>query len=292
VPDYVGEGHKLHMLLNFHVNPALFASLATGKAAPLARAIQTLATLPVACQWANFLRNHDELDLGRIGHHEREAIYAAFAPEPRMRLYDRGVRRRLASMLGGDRRRLELAWSLMLSMPGTPVMYYGDEIGMGDELALRERESVRTPMQWSDHPNGGFSTAAPSQLVRPAVDRAVDGFECVNVASQERDPDSLLAWVRRAIRLRQTLTELRWGQAEVVESAAPELLVLRVRWRGGLVLSVHNLSPERLRVPLAGNLARELSRATEVFYDRRSPPLVVGPSALVLEGYGYRWLRM
>src|SRR5262249_8770703 len=160
---------QIHMLFSFLLNQHLFLALARQSAEPLVRVLKQLPALPATGQWANFLRNHDELDLGRLTAAEREEVYRAFGPEGRMRAYGRGIRRRLAPMFGGDRRRLELAYSLLFSLPGTPVLRYGDEIGMGDDLSLPERASVRTPMQWTDERNAGFSAAPGEKLSRPVI---------------------------------------------------------------------------------------------------------------------------
>ena len=163
---YLSESGGLHMMFNFWVNQHVFYALASADARPLGKALRATRRLPATAQWAQFLRNHDELDLGRLTKEQRTAVFERLGPEPRMQLYDRGIRRRLAPMLG-DRRRLELAYSLMFSLPGTPVLYYGDEIGMGDDLTLPERNAVRTPMQWSSDRNAGFSNA--DKLVAPVV---------------------------------------------------------------------------------------------------------------------------
>jgi maltose alpha-D-glucosyltransferase/alpha-amylase len=165
---YFGEhGDRMQMMLNFPVNQRLFYALATGDLDPLVWALEQTARLPEHAQWVVFLRSHDELDLGRLTDEQREKVFAAFAPTTRMQLYNRGIRRRLTPMLGNDRRRLELAFSLLFSLPGTPMMQYGDEIGIGDDLRLPERECARTPMQWTSGRHGGFSTARTT--VRPVI---------------------------------------------------------------------------------------------------------------------------
>src|SRR5690606_38727927 len=181
----------------------LFLALAREDAEPLATGLKILPSIPVQAQWANFLRNLDELDLERLSAAQRQEVYEAFAPAEEMRIYDRGIRRRLAPMLGGDRGRIELAYSLLLSLPGSAVLIYGDEIGMGDDLSLEGRDPVRTPMQWSGAPNGGFSNAAPEELVRPSIAEGEYGYPRVNVQDQERDPGSLLAWMERMVRVRR-----------------------------------------------------------------------------------------
>jgi maltose alpha-D-glucosyltransferase / alpha-amylase len=293
VADYVGAGDKVHLLFNFYANQYLFLALATGRAAPLVEALRRLPALPPGAQWANFLRNHDELDLGRLPPDDLAAAYAAFAPDEDMRLYGRGVRRRLAPMLGGDRRRIELAHALMLALPGTPVLRYGDEIGMGDDLSLPERESVRTPMQWTPGHNAGFSTAAADRLVRPVVDGAY-GPASANVADQQRSPDSLLNWVQRALGVRQACPELGWGVPEVLalETGAAGVIALRCRHAGPrAVITLHNLSAEPcvVRVRADDDVAGEV---TELLSDRDYGPAPGLRQDIALDGYGYRWFRL
>ncbi|MFL6570595.1 MAG: alpha-amylase family protein, partial [Burkholderiales bacterium] len=194
--DYFGdEGERMQMMFNFQVNQNLFYALAAADWRPLAKAMEKTKPRPSTAQWGSFLRNHDELDLGRLTDEQRKAVFDAFGPEKNMQLYDRGIRRRLAPMLAGDRRRIELAYSLMFTLPGTPVMRYGDEIGMGDDLSLPERYGARTPMQWSRTRHAGFTTA--SRTKTPAIERGPYGFREVNAESQRRDPESLLNWTER-----------------------------------------------------------------------------------------------
>ena len=199
--EYFGElGDRLQLMLNFPVNQRLFYAMATGDIKPLVRALEATYERPQAAQWVNFLRSHDELDLGRLTPAQRQRVFEAFGPTKEMQLYDRGIRRRLAPMLDNDRRRLELAFSLLFTLPGTPMLQYGDEIGIGDDLSLAERECARTPMQWSAETHGGFSTA--DRPVRPVVSDPIYGYKRVNVEAQRRDPQSLLNWVERKIRMR------------------------------------------------------------------------------------------
>jgi maltose alpha-D-glucosyltransferase / alpha-amylase len=238
---YFGEeGNGIQMMLNFWVNQHLFYALATEDTVPLQQALKDTHKRPPNAQWVNFLRSHDELDLGRLTENQRQKVFAAFGPESRMQLYDRGIRRRLAPMLGNDRRKLELAFSLLFSLPGTPMMQYGDEIGMGDDLELPERECARTPMQWTPESHGGFSTA--DRVVRPAIDDDVFGYRNVNVAAQRRDPDSLLSWTERAIRVRMECSELSWGDLEILDCGVREVLALKYRWRDSAMVTVHNFS--------------------------------------------------
>src|SRR5688500_1876424 len=202
------EGNGIHLMFNFYVNQYIFYALATADVSPLADALEKTRLYFHTSQWAHFLRNHDELDLGRLTERQRQQVFDRFAPEKDMQLYDRGIRRRLAPMLG-DRRHLELAYSVMFSLPGTPVIRYGDEIGMGDDQTLPERDAVRTPMQWSDEPQAGFSTA--SKIVHPVIADGVWDRRRVNVEEQPRDPKSLFTGTARMSRLRKECPEIGWG---------------------------------------------------------------------------------
>ncbi|HVL59678.1 MAG TPA: alpha-amylase family protein, partial [Burkholderiaceae bacterium] len=286
---YFGErGERLQMMLNFPVNQRLFFAMATGDTRPLIKALQDTYARPRDAQWVNFLRSHDELDLGRLTDSQRQRVFDSFAPDEHMQLYQRGIRRRLAPMLGNDRRRLELAYSLLLTLPGTPMLQYGDEIGMGDDLSLPERECARTPMQWTDDPNGGFSGA--QRLIRPAISDPVYGFQSLNVESQRRDPQSLLHWMERAIRMRRECHEISWGDWRIVDSGARDVLVMRYDWRGDTLVFIHNFSGERRDVQLdveqAGHALLVNLLTTD---DSRAAPGL--PHRITLQPYGYRWLR-
>jgi glycosidase len=208
-----------------------------------------------------------------------------------MQLYARGLRRRLASMLDGDHRRLRMLFSLAFSLPGTPVLYYGDEIGMGENLALPDRLAVRTPMQWTAGPGGGFSTAPAAELVRPLVDGAF-GPDAVNVADQRRAPDSQLAFVRRLIRLRRETPELGWGTWQLVDSRAPSLAAHRVDWQGSTVVAVHNFGPDRAGLTLDADTLGPCDAVDDLLAGRMLQPRADGSLRLALGGYGHRWLRV
>ena len=224
--DYFGDdGDRMHMMFNFQVNQNLFYALATADTRSLVRALKATKPRPATAQWGTFLRNHDELDLGRLTKEQRQKVFDAFGPDPEMQLYDRGIRRRLAPMLGGDQRRLELAYSLMLTLPGTPVIRYGDELGMGDNLALPERKCARTPMQWSDEPQAGFTKSEKPK--NPVIDDGPYGYQHVNAAIQRRDPGSLLNWTERIIRMRKEVPEIGWGDFVVLKLRDPAVLALR-----------------------------------------------------------------
>lgn len=288
--QYFGEdGDRMHMMFNFQVNQHLFYAMAAGDARPLAKALEATRERPSSAQWAMFLRNHDELDLGRLSNQQRSAVFAEFGPDPNMQLYERGIRRRLMPMLNGDRRRAELAYSLMFSLPGTPVIRYGDELGMGDDLRLAERKAVRTPMQWSTEPNGGFSTA--KKTVVPVISGGPYGYEQVNAAAQRRDLESLLNWTERMIRMRKEVPEIGWGAFSVVDTKNEGVLALRYAWRNNAVLVVHNLLDERVEIELHlpdkhAHLLVNLFTEAHSRSDRR------GRHHVVLEPYAYRWYRV
>ena len=227
------------MMFNFHVNQHLFYALASADSRPLAKSLAATRPRPATAQWGLFLRNHDELDLGRLTKAQRDAVFKAFGPDKCMQLYDRGIRRRLAPMLGGDRRRLELAYSLMCTLPGTPVIRYGDELAMGDNLDLPERTCARTPMQWSTEPHAGFTES--DKPCAPVIDQGPYGYEHVNAAKQRRDPNSMLNWTERIVRMRKEVPEIGWGDFKVIATRDPAVFAIRYDWRNNSVLFVHNL---------------------------------------------------
>ncbi len=229
--EYFGDyGERLQMMFNFDVNQHLFYALASGDCRPLMRAMEDTKPRPATAQWGLFLRNHDELDLGRLTEKQRQAVFAAFGPDKKMQLYQRGIRRRFAPMMQGDRRRTELAYSLMMTLPGTPVIRYGDEIGMGDDLSLPERNCARTPMQWTAEDNGGFTQG--TKPVLPVISEGPYGYQHVNVAVQRRDPNSLLNWMERMIRMRKEVPEIGWGDFSFVPVKSNEILAVRYEWLG------------------------------------------------------------
>ena len=258
---------------------------------PLVKALRATEPRPQSGQWALFLRNHDELDLGRLTVSQRNRVFAAFGPEKSMQLYDRGIRRRLAPMLGGDRRRLELAYSLLLSLPGTPVIRYGDEIAMGDDLSLPERNCARTPMQWSTEPNGGFSEA--KKLVRPTIAEGPWSFEHVNVAQQRRDPNSLLNWTERMIRMRKEIPEIGFGNFTILPIEPNSVLAIRYDWRNNSVVMMHNFSDRPLEVRFKVGLDPRLChQLVNVLSDDHSEADQRAFHTVLLEPYGYRWFRV
>ena len=287
--EYFGDlGDRLQMMLNFPVNQRIYYALATGDLKPLITALEATKERPQAAQWVHFLRSHDELDLGRLTKTQRERVFAAFGPTKDMQLYDRGIRRRFVPMVDNDLRRIELAYSLLFTLPGTPMIQYGDEIGMGDDLSLPERECARTPMQWSADQNGGFSTAR--RTIRPVISDPIYGYKRVNVEGQRRDPHSLLNWVERKIRMRKECPEISWGDWKILKTNADDVLVMEYTWREHSLIVLHNFvdKPRAVRIPVstAGTqvlvdlLATNDSRAGEH-----------GHHEIELEPYGYRWFR-
>jgi maltose alpha-D-glucosyltransferase/alpha-amylase len=282
---YFAGGDGLHLMFNFWVNQHLFLSLATEDARPLAAALRATRRLPPTGQWAHFLRNHDELDLGRLSAADRRTVFDAFGPEPSMQLYGRGIRRRPAPMLG-DPARLRLAHSLVLSLPGTPVLHYGDEIGMGEDLRLADRRAVRTPMQWSAERNAGFS--AGDSPVRPLVSRGPFAYETINVEEQQRDPDSLLRWMTGMIRLRKQCPEVGWGDWRIVPTGSRNVLAIAYTWRGNTIVTLHNLAQEarEVKLKLGGGVLTNLGEVEDIRAARD------GAHRITLDAYGYRWLRL
>lgn len=286
-PDYFGDSSRLTLLLDFWVNNYLFLALARGEARPLMEAIEQQPEPPERARYAIWLRNHDELGLNRLTDAEREEVMRVFAPDPDMRIYERGIRRRLAPMLEGDERRLAMAHALLFSLPGTPILRYGEEIGMGDDLSLPERLSVRTPMQWSDEPNAGFSRAPAERLVAPLIDSGDYSFSKLNVYAQTLRDDSLLAKTSNMMRTRIGLGEIGSGRCRPVSSDAPK--VFAVRHDGNsTVLMLANLSAEAVTVQLQDE---DLEDFLDVLADGPYDPPVGAPLRLELRGYGYRWLR-
>lgn len=286
--DYFGEeGEGMHMMFNFYVNQHLFLALASGEPQALINALQATKDIPKASQWAHFLRNHDELDLGRLSEQQRELVYQKFGPEEDMQLYERGIRRRLAPMLN-NRPMLEMAYSLMFSLPGTPVFRYGDEIGMGDDLSLPERIAVRTPMQWTDEKNAGFSTA--EETFRPVIDEGEYGYKKVNVAAQYRDDQYFLNWMINLIKLRKSCPEIGLGDWEVLKTNSANSLAIRYSHQGQSVVVVHNFAEDPQEVQL------ETQEKEETWFDlvdqERDIKSQENTVTLSLEGYGYRWYKV
>ncbi len=293
LPGFFGDqGDEIQLLFNFPVMERMYLALARQEAAPLAEAI-AWSERREDCQFANFVRNHDELILDQLSDEERQEVFAAFGPDDDMQLFGRGLRRRLPPMLGGNEQRIRMVYSLLFSLPGTPVLFYGEEIGMGENLAIEGRSSVRSPMQWTDEDNGGFSGAPRSRLRRPVV-KGRYGPLAVNVAAQRSDPDSLLNWMERMIRRRRETPELGWGSWQVLSTNVPAVLAHRCDWEGRRVVAVHNLGeePAVVRVQLGDDIPSD-TRLHDLLAETAELREVDGDVLdLKLEGFGFRWLRL
>jgi maltose alpha-D-glucosyltransferase/alpha-amylase len=286
--NYFGEeGDGIHLMFNFFVNQYTFYALASGDVNPLISALEKTKEISPSSQWAQFLRNHDELDLGRLTEEERQKVFERFGAEKHMQLYDRGIRRRLAPMLG-SRQEIELAYSLMFSLPGTPVIRYGDEIGMGDNLELKEREAVRTPMQWMGEKGAGFSKA--NKLVHPIIEEGFYAYDHINVENQRRDPESLLNWMTAMIRLRKECPEIGWGTWEIIQIKLPHILAMHYRWDGKSLFIFHNFNDKPQQIILSSRQIKE-RRLVDLIKNIESIADEKGRHTIIMEAFGYRWFR-
>jgi maltose alpha-D-glucosyltransferase/alpha-amylase len=289
--EFFGDGRRVSMLFNFLLNQRLFLSLARASAAPLREALAAMMALPKQCTWATFLRNHDEIDLSGLSESERQECFEVFGPKPAMQLFGRGIRRRLAPMLNEDRKQIELAYALQVSLPGTPVLRYGEEIGMGDDLDQPERYAIRTPMQWSTSPNAGFSTSKPKELVRPLAKGDTGSYETTNVDAERADETSLLAWFERMLRTLRECPEFGTATWRVLDPGHPQVLAMQYTGSDGSVVAVSNLGPRRCEVDLTPELP-DVVDAVEVFANRHYGNDESWPAPITLDGRGYRWLRL
>ena len=285
-----GEGNQLHMMFDFAAMQATYLSFARGDARPLRDTLARRPEILPTCQWATFLRNHDELTLDQLSEDERQEVFDSFGADPELQLYGRGLRRRLPPMLDGDPRRIRMAYSLLFSLPGSPTLFYGEEIGMGENLDIPGRMSVRSPMQWSSGRNGGFSSAAPSRLPRPVTG---DGYapEHVNVADQTRDPGSLWSCIRSLIWLRRTCPEIGWGRYEAIDVGAHQVFAHRCDLEQAATIALHNLGPDPVVVTLPPTGDDEEVELVDAF-DHAHLAAATEPVDITLDGYGYRWLRL
>jgi maltose alpha-D-glucosyltransferase/alpha-amylase len=288
--SYFGDGDECHMCFHFPLMPRLFMAVADEDRYPVHDILRQTPPTPEGCQWAIFLRNHDELTLEMVSDRERERMNAVYAVEPRMRI-NVGIRRRLAPLLENDRRRIELLNGLLMSMPGTPVIYYGDEIGMGDNLFLRDRDGVRTPMQWSPDRNGGFSTTEPVRLYAPVVTDPTYGYAAVNVETQLRNPTSLLAWMQRIVAVRKATKVFGRGTLTLLYPANRRVLTYLREYDDETVLVVANLAGTAQAVQL--DLAQFAGRTPfEMLGSSAFPPIATAPYTITLGAYGFFWFAL
>jgi maltose alpha-D-glucosyltransferase / alpha-amylase len=295
VIPYFGDGtDEFHMGFHFPLMPRIFMALRKEDRTPLEWILSRTPPLSEFCQWCIFLRNHDELTLEMVTEEEREWMWEEYAPEPRMRL-NLGIRRRLAPLLDNDRRKIELANSLLFTMPGSPIIYYGDEIGMGDDIWLFDRNGVRTPMQWDEGPSAGFSQAAADKLYLPVIENETYGPSQVNVADQQADPDSLLSLIRHMVSIRKQHRAFGWGTLEWVEDNLPGYLTAVAAYLRAYgterLLIVNNLSsaPQSVILTIPGG---ESCEPVDLLFGEKIPRVEAGELALELEPYQYLWLKL
>ncbi|SDE80393.1 maltose alpha-D-glucosyltransferase/ alpha-amylase [Dyadobacter soli] len=286
--NYFGEnGEGIQLMFNFFANQHLFYAFATGDLKPFKKAMEETSEISQSSQWAYFLRNHDEIDLGRLTDRQRQRVYDAMGPDTNMQLYDRGIRRRLAPMMNNDRRRLEMAYSLLFSLPGAPVIRYGEELGMGDDLRLKERLSVRTPMQWTSAKNAGFTTA--DSAFRPVIGDGAYGFMNINAEKQWRDSSSLLTRIAAMINIRKACPEIGLGTSTILETGSEDVLAIRYYYDGKSLITLHNFAnaPRKAAFSIGGrgNLYD--------LWDKKGDQVIENAGfSLELPAYGYRWFRV
>jgi maltose alpha-D-glucosyltransferase/alpha-amylase len=290
VRPYFGAGDEFHMSFHFPIMPRMFMALRLEDRKPIIDIIERTPSIPDGCQWGLFLRNHDELTLEMVTEIERQYMWDEYAKDPRARI-NLGIRRRLAPLMDGDRRRIELMSGLLMSLPGSPILYYGDEIGMGDNMYLGDRNSVRTPMQWNVSVNAGFSTADPERLWLPLISNAVYGYQAVNVESQERNKTSLLHWTRQLIDVRQSTQVFGRGSIEFVKPDNHRVLAFTRTLGREVILVVSNLAGTAQAVeldlsPLAGAIP------IEMFGHSVFPRIGREPYIMMMGPYNFYWFRL
>ncbi|PWT85642.1 MAG: maltose alpha-D-glucosyltransferase [Acidobacteria bacterium] len=290
VAKYFGDGNEFHMAFHFPLMPRMFMALRLEDRKPIVEILEQTPTIPEICQWCTFLRNHDELTLEMVTDVERDYMYDEYAIDKTMRIYS-GIRRRLAPLMDNDRRKIELLNGLLMSMPGTPVIYYGDEVGMGDNVYLGDRNGVRTPMQWSHGWNAGFSAADPERLCAPLISNPVFGYQGVNVESQQRSPHSLLSWMKSLIRVHNSTRVFSRGSLQFLRPSNHRVLAYTRELNGERVLIVNNLSSSAQAVEL--DLRRYKGDVPiEMFGRNLFPRIGELPYLLTLGPYQFFWFRL
>ena len=290
VVEYFGDADECHMCFNFPLMPRMFMALRRAQRHPITEILAQTPEVPDGCQWGIFLRNHDELTLEMVTDEERDYMWNEYAKDPRMKL-NIGIRRRLAPLVENDRRVMELFHAMLFSLPGSPILYYGDEIGMGDNVFLGDRDGVRTPMQWSPDRNAGFSRADFAQLYSAPLMDPVYGYQALNVEGELRDPSSLLHWLQRMLQVRKRHPLFGIGSFEVLSAENPSVLAYVREWEGDTVLCVNNLS--RFAQPVELSLQRFEGR-TPIELLGRVPFPRIGelPYLLTLGPYGFYWFQI
>ncbi len=290
VREYFGDGDECHMAYHFPLMPRIYMSIAQEDRYPITEIMQQTPDIPDSCQWAIFLRNHDELTLEMVTSKERDYMYNTYASDVRARI-NLGIRRRLAPLMENDRDRIKLMDSLLLSMPGSPILYYGDEIGMGDNVFIGDRNGVRTPMQWSPDRNAGFSRADPQRLYLPPIMDAVYGYASINVEAQSRDPNSLLSWTKRMLAVRKTSQAFGRGTRRFLRPGNRKILAYLRQYGEDSILCVANLS--RSAQPVELDLSEFKGRVPVEMLGRTTfPPIGDLPYLLTLSAHGFYWFRL
>jgi maltose alpha-D-glucosyltransferase/alpha-amylase len=287
---YFGDGDECQMAYHFPLMPRMFMGLHLEDRQPIVDIMRKTPEIPATCQWALFLRNHDELTLEMVTDEERDYMYLAYSADPQARV-NLGIRRRLAPLVGNNRRRIELLNSLLFSFPGTPIVYYGDEIGMGDNTYLGDRHGVRTPMQWTSDRNARFSRADPARLYSPVIMDPIYGYQAVNVESQERDGSSLLQWMKNLIGLRKLFPAFRLGSLEFLDPGNRKVLAYVRRHGADTILCVANLSRSVQPVELDLSAFSGLT-PVEVLGYTDFPVVRQQPYFLTLGPYGFYWFEL
>lgn len=290
VRDYFGEENECHMAFHFPLMPRMYMAIAQEDRHPIVEILHQTPDLPESCQWAIFLRNHDELTLEMVTNKERDYMYQMYAADKRARI-NLGIRRRLAPLLENDSERIKLMNTLLLSMPGSPIIYYGDEIGMGDNIYLGDRNGVRTPMQWNPDRNGGFSTADPQKLYLPPIMDPIYGYSAVNVEAQSRDPSSLLNWMRRILAVRKNYIAFGRGSISFLRPGNRKILAFVREYESELILVVVNLA--RSAQPVELDLSKFKGKVpVELMGKTAFPPIGDLPYLFTLSGYGFYWFKL
>src|SRR5580698_5120525 len=288
--QYFGDGDQCHMAFHFPLMPRMYMAIAQEDRFPITDIMRQTPNIPENCQWAIFLRNHDELTLEMVTSKERDYMYTTYASDVRARI-NLGIRRRLSPLMENDHDRIKLMNSLLLSMPGSPILYYGDEIGMGDNVFIGDRNGVRTPMQWTPDRNAGFSRADPQRLYLPPIMDAVYGYQSTNVEAQSRDPSSLLSWTKRMLAVRKTSQAFGRGARRFLKPGNRKILAYLREHGEDTILCVANLS--RSAQPVELNLATFKGRVPVEMLGRTTfPPIGDMPYLLTLSGYGFYWFRL
>jgi maltose alpha-D-glucosyltransferase/alpha-amylase len=287
---YFGDGDEFHMAFNFPLMPRLFMAIRREDRRPIVDIMRQMPSIPPSCQWATFLRNHDELTLEMVTDEERDYMYREYAKDLRMRL-NLGIRRRLAPLIDNDRRQVELLYGLLYSLPGSPVIYYGDEIGMGDNIYLGDRNGVRTPMQWTGDRNSGFSRADPSRLFQPILLDPMYHYQAVNIEAQQRSPYSLLNWLRRLTQVRKENKVFSRGSLDFIPCRNQAIVAFLREYDGETVLAVNNLSRHVQPAELDLSVYRDYTPA-EMIGNVRFPAIGELPYFLTLAPYGFYWFRL